>query len=334
MSRPAIAVVNSSSFGRVFPEHGKRLGRLGTIRRITTSTDDHGVSLARKTRGAVAVVASVSPVFDAEFFRHSPGLRLLARHGIGVNNVDLAAATRHGVIVTKVPGIVEREAMAEHAVGLILAVIRKLKPADAAVGRGRWADRPAFVGRELKSRTVGLVGFGNIGRRTGEILSRGFGARVLAADPFVGAASIRRSGATKVGFARLIGASDVISLHCPLTAATRGMIGTSVLRRMRRGAVLVNTARGELVDERAVTAALRSGRLAGLGTDVVAAEPATRRHPFTRTPNTLLVPHIGAYTEESLRGMGEKMLQDLADVLVRHRRPGEIANPDVATVWR
>ncbi len=327
MTRPLIAVVNSSSFGRVFPEHGRRLAGLGRVRRIVTTTDDHGPALARKTKGAVAIVASVSPQFDAGFFTHSPGLKLLARHGIGVNNVDLAAAKRHGVIVTKVPGVVEREAMAEHAVGLILAVIRRLKPADAAVGRDRWADRPAFVGRELRGRTVGLIGFGNIGRRTGEILARGFGARVLVADPFVSAASIRRSGATRVALAKLVATSDVISLHCPLTAATRGMIGRGALKRVRHGAVLINTARGELVDERAVAAALRSGRLGGLGTDVVAREPAGRRHPFTSTPNTLLVPHIGAYTEESLRGMGEKMLRDLLDVLVRRRRPADVANP-------
>ncbi len=327
--RQLVAVVNSSSFGRVFPEHGKRLNRLGRIRRVTTDPRDHGASLARKTKGAVAIVASVSPVFDAEFFDRSPGLRLLARHGIGVNNVDLAAATKHGVIVTKVPGIVEREAMAEHAVGLILAVLRKFKPADLAVSRGRWADRPAFVGRELKGRTVGLVGFGNIGRRTGEILSQGFGARVLACDPNLSAASIKKSGAIRVPLARLIASSDVISLHCPLTPATRGMIGRGALNRIRPGTVLVNTARGELVDERRVAGALRSGRLAGLGTDVVAREPAGRSHPFTRTPNTLLVPHIGAYTEESLQGMGEKMLRDLEDVLVRRRRPGEVANPEV-----
>jgi phosphoglycerate dehydrogenase-like enzyme len=277
----------------------------------------------------MAIVASVSPQFDAEFFRLSPGLKLLARHGIGVNNVDLAAATRHGVIVTRVEGAVEREAMAEHAVGLLLAVLRRLKPADVAVSGGRWAERSAFIGRELRGRTVGVVGFGNIGRRTGEILVRGFGARVLATDPFVSAASIRRSGARRVPLGRLLREADAITLHCPLNPATRWLIGARALRLMRRGAVLINTARGALLDERAVAAALRSGRLGGLGADVVAAEPAGQSHSFTRTPNTILVPHIGAYTEESLRGMGEKMLRDLEAVLHRGTIPGDVANPAV-----
>lgn len=323
MARPAIAVVNSSSFGVRFARHAAALRKLGRVRRVTVDPRTTGRALARAVGPVDAVVASVSPVYDAAFFAASPKLRLLARHGIGVDNVDLAAAARHGVIVTKVPGVVEREAMAEHAVGLILAALRRFLPAHRAVAAGRWADRVRFVGGELRGRLVGLIGFGNIGSRTGEILARGFGARVLAVDPAVSAATMRRHGTTKVPLGRLLGSCHVISLHCSLNPTSRRIVSAAALRRVPRGTVLVNTARGELVDERAVTAALKSGRLAGLATDVVAAEPAGRSHPYLRCPNTLVVPHIGAYTEESLGAMGDKMIADLTDVLFRRRHPTE-----------
>jgi phosphoglycerate dehydrogenase-like enzyme len=322
-------VVNSSSFGRIFPEHAARARRLGPLIRFSFDPKTSGARLAQPLAPFRAVVASVTPQFDAAFFAHSPHLVLLARHGIGVDNVDLDAATRHGVLVTRVPGIVEREAMAEHAVALLLAVLRRLLPARDAVAAGRWQERANFVGGELRGRVVGIVGFGNVGRRTAEILSRGFGARVVACDPGVPAARLRAAGVQPCSLAALLARSDAVSLHCPLTPRTRRLIGPAALRRMRRGAILINTARGELLDERAVAAALRSGRLGGLGADVAAEEPAGRSHPFLRCPNAVLVPHVGAYTQEALRAMGDKMIADLEAVLRFRRVPRAVANPAV-----
>jgi len=330
MNRAGIVVCNSSSFGRRIPGHLKRLKKLGPVRRVTVSPRLTGAALARAIGPCRAIVASVAPDYDEAFFAARPGLILIARHGIGVNNIDLAAATRHGVLVTKVAGEVEQEAMAEHAVALILAVARRLRPAHEAVAAGRWARRAAFVGVELRGRTVGLIGFGNIGSRVGEILAHGFGATVLAADPAVSAAAMKWHGARKSALAAILTRADVVSLHCSLNPTSRGIISAPALRRMRPGAVLINTARGELVNERAVAAALKSGRLAGLGTDVVANEPATRAHPYLRHPNTLVVPHIGAYTEESLEGMGESVVSAIESVF-RHRRPGGLVNP---AVWK
>ncbi len=328
MFRPSIAVVNSSSFGRVFPAHLAKLKRIGRVRRFEVNPRLSGRALARKLVGFQAVVASVSPSYDDDFFRLNRDLILISRHGIGTNNVDVDAATRHGVVLAKVAGPVEREAMAEHTIAMILAVARKIVPAHTAVARGRWAERMRYVGFELQGRTVGLIGFGNIGRRVGEMLVRGFGARVLARDPAVRAGVIRRLGGRAASLRSVLERSDVISLHASLNHTSYRILNAGAFRKMRRGVVIVNTARGELIDERAMVASLRSGRVSGFGADVVASEPAGRGHPYLKFPNVILVPHIGAYTVESLEAMGEKVLADVADVFKRRRRPGHFVNPD------
>jgi len=329
MGSMRIAVVNSSTFGLVFPKHTAMLKRLGKVTRHELPPRLSGAALARRLGDPEIVVSSVSPLYDDEFFAHSPGLILVTRHGIGYNNVDVRAAALHGVVVSRVPGPVEREAMAEHAVALILATSRRLFPAAAAVRAGKWARRMDFVGIEMKGRTVGLVGCGNIGSRVAEILSFGFGSRVLACDPEVSAFAMRRCGAEKTTLARVLRESDAISLHASLNPASRGMIGKRELAAMRPWVVLVNNARGELLDEVAVAKALRSGRLAGLGVDVIAREPAGADHPLLKCPNTVIVPHIGAYTRESLEAMGDKVVEDVTRAVRGPGMPREVVNPEV-----
>ncbi len=324
-----IAIVNSSSFGRRFPSHLKRLRALGEVRRVAVPPRVEPAILAKATSGCAAVIASVQPDFSFEYFRRSPGLVLLARHGIGFNNVDIAAATRAGVLVTKVSGPVEREAMAEHTLALLLAALRRLPQANAAVRAGRWRERAQFVGRELRGRTGGLIGLGNIGSRVAEILSRGFGARVLGCDPGVSAARMSRAGARRAALRALLAQAAVISLHASLTPGRRRLLNAAAFRRMRRGVVIVNPSRGELVDERALVGALRSGRVSAYAADVVAREPALRGHPLVGRPEVLLVPHIGAYTEESLEAMGESVVSAVERVFRAHRKPTGLINPEV-----
>jgi len=333
VKKPLAWIVNSSSFGRVFPEHLYALQSMCEVRRADDVSDWNGKKLGAMCRGATVVIASVSPEYDWMFFRRVPGLKLLARHGIGFNNVDLDAATKHGVIVTRVAGVVEREGMAESAVMLALTIARRTIPADQAVRAGRWKDRTQFVGLELRGRTVGVIGCGNIGSRVAQLFRRGFGARVLATDPNVSGAKIRLLGAHPVSLARLLQESDIVTLHASLNPTSRGIIGKSALSQMRLGALLVNNARGELMDEKAVAGALRTGRLAGLAVDVVSREPAGRSHIFLKCPNTVVVPHVGAYTVESLRAMGEKMVADVAAVLAG-KIPREVVNPRVLKMKR
>jgi len=321
-------VVNSSSFGRVFPEHLRRLESLCQVKRIDDASAWDGRKIARTCRGATVLIASVSPVYGDSFFRNMPGLKLLARHGIGYDNVDLASATRHGVVVTRVPGYVEREGMAESAVMLALSIARRTRAADMAVRNGKWNERTRFVGIELRGRPVGVIGCGNIGSRVVQLFRRGFGARVMATDPNVADAKIRSYGAQPVSLGKLLRESSVITLHASLNPTSRGIIGKSALQKMRPGTLLVNNARGELLDEGAVARALHAGRLAGLAVDVVSCEPASKSHPFLKCPNTIVVPHVGAYTVESLRAMGEKMVEDVASIL-GGRRPREVVNPQV-----
>lgn len=325
-----IAVVNSSSFGKVFPEHWNRLKRLGSPKRFQVSPGISGSQLAAKLLGYPYVIASVNPQFGHDFFEAlRGGLKLVARHGIGTNNVDLKAATRCGVMVTKVPGVVEREAVAEHALALLLGALRRLKPADVAAAAGQWLTRPKFVGGELKNRTVAVIGFGNIGSRVGEILSRGFGAELLACDPAINAAKMARQGAKKVNLAQAVKRATVISLNCSLNSGNLGFFNTALLKRCQKGVVIVNTARGELVSEAALGAGLRSGQVAAYATDVLSGEPTIKRtHPLLRVPGAMVVPHIAAYTTESLHAMGEKMLADV-EAAIAGRKPRELANPEI-----
>ncbi|MCS7283146.1 MAG: D-isomer specific 2-hydroxyacid dehydrogenase family protein [Anaerolineae bacterium] len=323
-----IAIVNSSSFGRYFPEHIERLARLGEVQRVEVPASIGGADLARALQGFPILIVSVTPRFSPEFFAHKDETWLIARHGIGVDNIHLPSATACGVLVTRVPGPAERDAVAEATVALMLAVLRLIPQAVAAVREGQWAQRAAFVGHELRGKTVGLVGFGNIGSRVGEILARGFGARVLAYDPEVPPEAIRAAGAEPASLETLLEKADILSLHAALTERNYHLLSHEAFARMKPGVVLVNTARGELIDEDALIAALESGRVAGAALDVVEGEPIGPDHPLLRFPNVLVVPHIAAYTWETLRRMGEKMVADVERVL-RGEVPEEVVNPEV-----
>lgn len=326
--RPRIAIVNSSSFGRYFPEHIDRLAALGEVQRFMFPSDIEGCALAEALQGFPILIVSVSPRFGPEFFAWKDETWLIARHGIGVDNIHLPSATAHGVLVTRVTPWMERDAVAEMTVALLLTLLRRIPEAAIAVREGRWAERAAFVGWELRGKTVGLIGFGNIGSRVGEILARGFHARVLAFDPGVSPEAVREAGAEPVDLETLLREADVISLHAALTDENFHMLSHEEFAKMKPGVLLVNTARGELIDEAALLAALASGRVAGAALDVVEGEPIGPDHPLLRFPNVLIVPHIAAYTHETLRRMGEKVIADVERV-VRGEIPDEVVNPEV-----
>lgn len=334
--RPRIAIVNSSSFGRYFPEHMERLAALGEVQRLMFPPDIEGRALAEALRGFPILIVSVSPRFGPEFFAAKDETWLIARHGIGVDNIHLPSATAHGALVTRVAPWMERDAVAEMTVALLLALLRRVPEAAAAVREGRWAERAAFVGGELRGKTVGLIGFGSIGSRVGEILSRGFRARVLAFDPGVPPEAIREAGAEPADLETLLRESDILSLHAALTEENFHMLSHEAFAKMKPGVILVNTARGELIDGAALLAALASGRVGGAALDVVEGEPIGPDHPLLRFPNVLIVPHIAAYTHETLRRMGDKVIADVERVL-RGEVPEEVVNPEVlphARAWR
>jgi len=329
-----IAIVNSSSFGMYFPEHIERLKRLGKVKRFEFPPDIDGKSLAERLRGYSVIIASVSPRYDEEFFANKDETILITRHGIGYDNIDVESATKKGVIVTKVQGEIEREAVAEMAIALLMAVMRRLMEASLFVRKGRWKERARFIGWEIKGKNVGIIGFGNIGSRVGEILKNGFSANVLAYDPYLSEEEIRSKGAKPVSLEELLRNSDIISLNASLNPENYHMLSFKEFSLMKEGIILVNTARGELIDEEALLDALEKGKVAGVGLDVVEGEPIDKNHPLLRFENVVITPHTSAYTYECLRAMGENVVCDVERVF-KGEIPEEVINKEVLEgKWR
>lgn len=304
MRRVRIAIVNSKSFGE-YSSAVEELRRIGDVSRISVRRDASGGELASRLDGFHFVIASVTPYYGREFFEGNKSVVMIIRHGVGLDNVDLEAAEEHGVAVARVPGRIEREAVAEHAITLMLLALRKTYQAIEAVRRGEWRARSRFVGWELGSRVVGIIGFGNIGSRVAEILVKGFGSKVLAYDPYVPEERIKSVGAIPADLEELLASSDVISLHAKLTKENYHMLDEQAFRRMKDGVIIVNTSRGELISVQALAKALAEGKVSAAALDVVEGEPIDESHPLLEFENVIITPHIAAYTREALEGMDE-----------------------------
>jgi len=271
-----------------------RLRELGEVEIFTTKAGNPG-ELLRRVQGAEAVVnIRAFSRFDADFFARARDLRHLSIWGTGTDNVDLAAARAAGVTVTNTPGVAAAS-VAEHAIALMLAVARRIPLHDAAVRRGEW---PRGGMTQLRGKTLGLVGLGAIGRETAR-LAQGLGMKLLAWTFHPDPAFAAEAGLEWAERDALYARSDVISLHVRLSPETRGMIGEAAFARMKPGAILVNTARGPVVEEKALLAALASGRLAGAGLDVFEAEPLPAGHPLAALPQVVLSPHNAGITPEA-----------------------------------
>ena len=258
-----------------------------------------------------ALVVRSQVQVDAEAITAGTRLQVIGRAGVGVDNVDLDAATRAGITVVNAP-TGNTIAAAEHTLALLYAVARRIAAADASVRRGEW-KRAEFTGNELRGRTLGIIGLGKIGQA---IAARAVAMEmtVLASDPFVTAEQAAHHGVELVSFETILERSDVITVHVPMTRATRGLIGRDQLARMKPGAILLNVARGGVVDEAAVAAALRDGHLGGAGIDVFEQEPPTGS-PLLNAPNTVLTPHLGASTAEAQVAVAEEIADQVLDVL-------------------
>jgi len=260
---------------------------------------------------------------------HAPRLRVVGRHGVGLDSVDLEACNRRGVRVVYTP-LATVEAVAEHAVGLMLAVAKQIVRGDAAARAGEFTARHQLIGQELYGQTLGVVGFGRIGQRLAEVCRAAFDMSIVFTDvlPYEDAAA--RLGGERVPLHDLLPRSDVVSLHLPLTPETWHLIDGAALARMKPGAILVNTARGAVVDEVALVEALRANRiLAGL--DVFEEEPLPVGSPLVTLPNVVLTPHSAAHTEAALRAMAS-VVEDVMRVLQGEppRFPANAPHPTVA----
>jgi D-3-phosphoglycerate dehydrogenase len=268
---------------------------------------------------------------DAAMIAAGTRLIVIGRAGVGVDNVDLDAATHAGITVVNAP-TGNTIAAAEHTVALMLALARKVAAADASMRRGEWR-RSAFTGTELRGKTLGIVGLGKIGGAIAD-RARALEMTVLGSDPYVTVEAAANHGIELVPFDELLQRSDVVTLHVPKTKTTAGMVGAAQLARMRPTAFLLNVARGGVVDEAALAAALTAGTIAGAAVDVFATEPPAADNPLLAAPNTVLTPHLGASTAEAQVAVAEEASQQVLDVLdgrpARHAVNAPLLTPETA----
>jgi len=266
-------------------------------------------------------VAKLTP----DIIQAASQLKVIGKHGVGYDNINIPAATARGVVVTNTP-LANSTSVAEHALALLLAVARRIGESDRDLARGTMRSQKVYQGIELSGKVMGIIGLGSAGLRLARMTGQGLGMRVLGFDPYKEPwpEGIERCREVEP----LLAQADFVSIHAPLTKETTNLIGKETLAKMKPTAVLVNTARGGIVDEAAVAEAVTAGRLAGVGLDVVVDEPLKPSHPLNSVPNILLTAHVAGVTEEAMMRMARDSAQDILRVL-RGERPKYPVNREV-----
>jgi D-3-phosphoglycerate dehydrogenase len=265
--------------------------------------------LAAQIRGVDGIIAGLDAI-DRAALECADRLKVIARYGVGVDAIDLYAAREKGIVVTNTPGA-NSVSVAELAVGLMLSLARSIPAATQATRRGEW---PRTQGISMKGKTVGLIGFGAIGRQVARMLG-GFECTLLAYDPVADESSAVVLNVQPLERDEVASRADFLSLHCPVLPETRSMVDAAFLARMKPGSYLINTARGELVDENALLASLESGHLSGAALDVFAPQPPDPNNPLLLHPRVIATPHMGAHTDGAMSSMGWMALNDCLAVL-------------------
>ena len=313
--------VSDSVFPNLDPAR-EALAKIGAELRLATgSTPESILAVARDADALLVTYAKIT----AEMIRQMKRCRIISRFGIGVDNVDLAAATAAGIVVTKVPDYCIDE-VSDHTLALLLALVRKIPFANARAHAGRW-EMPAVVPiHRLRGTVLGLLGFGRIPQLVAP-KAKAFGLRVITYDPYIPAEVLSRAGVEGVGFDELLSKSDYISIHTPLMPETHSLFNAGLFRRMKPTAYLINTARGPIIDEQALADALDAGHLAGAALDVLPQEPPSGSPLFGRD-NVILTPHMSFYSVESLVDLQTKASEEVVRVL-SGQPPRNPVNPDV-----
>ncbi|HEY8520812.1 MAG TPA: NAD(P)-dependent oxidoreductase [Gammaproteobacteria bacterium] len=330
---------------RVVDESGRSHGELEAAgcEVVIAEPGTHRERLLELARGAHVLLGATFPAegrIDAEFFAAAPELRIVAKYTIGVDDVDLEAASALGILVTHSPTEANWGGVAEGTIAALLTLLKKVRERDRHVRQGGWRS-PALQGVYLGARddgypgiTVGIVGLGRIGTRVAELL-RPWRVRVLATDPYVDDERFARCGARRVELPELLASADVVTLHCSLTAETRGLIGAAELARMRPGAVLINTARGALLDLDALCDALESGRLAAAALDVFPEEPLPRGARVCGLGDrVLLSPHMIAANQGGTLGPAVPWATAAVLAALRGDLPRYVYNVEAVARWR
>jgi D-3-phosphoglycerate dehydrogenase len=279
------------------------------------------VSAATSSEALLVTYAKIT----ADMIQKMPKCRVISRFGIGVDNVDIQAATTAGIVVTKVPDYCIDE-VSDHAMALLLAIVRKIPSSSARTHDGRWEMKAVVPIHRLRDSVLGLAGFGRIPQLVAP-KAKAFGMKVIAYDPFVTEDAFKGAGVDRVDLPHLLATSDYISIHTPLTPETQRLFNRDTFARMKRGAYIVNTARGPIIDEAALAEALDSGQIAGAALDVMTQEPPPASPLFGRD-NVIITPHTSFYSEESLVELQVKAAQEVVAVL-SGKSPRNPVNPEV-----
>lgn len=319
--QPKLVAVTDSVFPNLDPARGV-LGKIGAELRQAREPNPEGIlEVARDADAVLTTYAKVTAAMIPQMSR----CRIIARFGIGVDNVDIPTATNAGIVVTKVPDYCLDE-VSDHAMALLLALVRKIPSSNARTHAGRWEMKAVTPIHRLKGTVLGLVAFGQIPQLVAP-KAQAFGIRVVAYDPYAPAEVLSRAGVERVDFDQLVKISDYISIHTPLVPETRHLFNADVFSRMKPGAYLINTARGPIIDEVALARALDQGQLAGAGLDVMEQEPPSGSPLFGRD-NVIVTPHTSFYSEESLIDLQTKAAEEVVRVLTG-QAPRNPVNPEV-----
>ncbi|MBX3014688.1 MAG: hydroxyacid dehydrogenase [Caldilineaceae bacterium] len=275
-----------------------------------------------------AILASSLVQYDSALIKTLPNLRMIARTGIGYDNVNLADATAHGIVVTNTPDG-PTESTAEHTVAMLMALAKRLKQGDANMAAGKWGPRTgSLIGVEVRGRTLGLVGLGRIGKRVAHICGRGLEMKVIAYDPYISAAQAAELGVTMTDLDSVLAQADFLSVHVPATPETRHLINRTGIAKMKDGAFVLNLARGPLVDEEALLEAIDSGKLSGAGLDVFDPEPLPVHSRLRNHPQIIATPHTAGVTLEG-RERIEVMAVERVLAFFRGEIPPDVVNREV-----
>ncbi|MGQ9646902.1 MAG: hydroxyacid dehydrogenase [Thermodesulfobacteriota bacterium] len=259
-------------------------------------------SLVKQVKDVDGIIIRANGKVSRRLMESAPKLKVVGRHGVGVESVDLDAATEKGIWVVNTPDANDLS-VAEHFFGLALMLSKMLRKADIALREGRFEVRYQYIGNELHGKTLGILGFGRIGRSVGRIAHKGFDMKILYYDTLRYEETEKELEAKKVSLEEVLSQSDYISINLPMLPETKGLLGEREFGLMKPSAYIINLARGPIWDERALYAVLKKGKIAGAGSDVYAAEPAQKGHPLFELDNFVGTPHMAAHTEEALRRM-------------------------------
>lgn len=309
-----IAIVNTSSLAR----YSDLLNKLESIAEVDFITVDNGinaVALGSQLSEYEHIILASTPNFTSEVIENCKNLKHISRQGIGYDNVDIKFAKNQGIKVSNIPSYVEKDDVAEFALALLLMVSKNIKTAYKAIQNGEWSiGRERFLGQRLRGKTIGIIGFGNIGKSFSQKVKGAFDAKIIVYDPHLTENQITEFDGKKVTLETLLKKSDVVSLHLPSNSETYHIINKSKLDLMKRTSILINTSRGDLVDEIAVSEAVENNVIHSYATDVLEKEPIEEDNPLLDVENILITPHISVYNHECNYDMCSVMVDNVFQV--------------------